>query len=259
MFANTLRTPHGIVLLSGPTGSGKTTTLYAGLRRIKESGELHILTIEDPVEIPLDGITQVRVDSERVSFNRALRSALRHDPDVIMIGEIRDAETADIAVKAALTGHLVLSTVHTNDAVGVVTRLLNLGVAPDLLASTLRLAVAQRLVRRPCPHCVEWVEPTMHVCERFGWDENHGTIRAPRAVGCPLCAGTGYAGRIGLYEMLAVNDDVRAAVQAGGNEEALRRAGFDAGRLPRLFEDGAAKILAGETTPEEVERVAALG
>lgn len=256
MFAHTLQIPHGIILLSGPTGSGKTTTLYAGLRRVKESGDLHILTIEDPVEIPLNGITQVRVDSERVSFNKALRSALRHDPDVIMIGEIRDAETADIAVKAALTGHLVLSTVHTNDAVGVVTRLLNLGIAPDLLASTLRLAVAQRLVRCPCPHCVEWVAPTRHVCERFGWDEDDRAPRVPRVVGCPLCAGTGYAGRVGLYEMLPVNGDVRNAVLNGGNEESLGHAGFNAGDLPRLFEDGVNKILAGKTTPEEVERVA---
>ncbi len=253
LFANALRHPHGIILLSGPTGSGKTTTLYAGLRRIKEPGNLHILTIEDPVEIPVDGITQVRVDSERVSFSRALRSALRHDPDVIMIGEIRDAETADIAVKAALTGHLVLSTVHTNDAVGVVTRLLNLGVPRDLLASTLRLAVAQRLVRRPCPHCAEYAPPAGPLA---GVGTLDGSV--PHPVGCSLCAGTGYAGRIGLYEMLPVTRFVRDAILRGADEPELTSVGFADGALPTLARDGAAKIAAGLTTPEEVTRVAFL-
>jgi type II secretory ATPase GspE/PulE/Tfp pilus assembly ATPase PilB-like protein len=253
LFADALRNPHGIILLSGPTGSGKTTTLYAGLRRLKEPGNLHILTIEDPVEIPLDGITQVRVDSERVSFNRALRSALRHDPDVIMIGEIRDAETADIAVKAALTGHLVLSTVHTNDAVGVVTRLLNLGVPRDLLASTLRLAVAQRLVRRPCPHCVEYAPPAGPLA---GAGRLEGDV--PHPVGCSLCAGTGYAGRIGLYEMIPVTRVVRGAILRGADEPELTSVGFADGAQPTLASDGASKIAAGLTTPEEVARVAFL-
>jgi type II secretory ATPase GspE/PulE/Tfp pilus assembly ATPase PilB-like protein len=255
LFAAALRNPHGIILLSGPTGSGKTTTLYAGLRRVKEPGNLHILTIEDPVEIPLDGITQVRVDSERVSFNRALRSALRHDPDVIMIGEIRDAETADIAVKSALTGHLVLSTVHTNDAVGVVTRLLNLGVPRDLLASTLRLAVAQRLVRRPCPHCAEYGPLPPNLAGR-AWHTDGMAERAPRPVGCPLCAHTGYAGRIGLYEMIPVTRALREAILDGADEPALAAIGFADGALPTLARDGAAKVADGLTTPEEVERVA---
>jgi len=254
LFATALRNPHGIVLLSGPTGSGKTTTLYAGLRRLKEPGNLHILTIEDPVEIPLDGINQVRVDSDRVSFNGALRSALRHDPDVIMIGEIRDPETADIAVKAALTGHLVLSTVHTNDAVGVVTRLVNLGVSRDLLAATLRLAVAQRLVRRPCPHCVERVPAPARFAAEFGWAAAP-TPLVPRPVGCPLCAGTGYAGRLGIFEMLPVDRRVRDLVLAEGSEGELADLVFKAKGLPRLLEDGVAKVLAGETTAEEVERV----
>lgn len=252
LYSSALRYPHGIILLSGPTGSGKTTTLYAGLRKIKEPGNLHILTIEDPVEIPLEGITQVRVDSERVSFNRALRSALRHDPDVIMIGEIRDAETADIAVKAALTGHLVLSTVHTNDAVGVVARLLNLGVPRDLLTSTLRLAVAQRLVRRPCPHCLEMVPASSRLVGLPA-----GSM-VPRAVGCPLCAETGYAGRIGLYEMLPVSQELRDSIMDGDNESRWLEIGFGRERNPTLVQDGIAKIGAGLTTPEEVERVAFL-
>jgi len=249
LYSAALRNPHGLILFSGPTGSGKTTTLYAGLRKIKEPGNLHILTIEDPVEIPLDGVTQVRVDSERLSFNRTLRSALRHDPDVMMIGEIRDPETADIAVKAALTGHLVLSTVHTNDAAGVVTRLLNLGVPRDLLASTLRLAVAQRLVRRPCPHCLHYVA-TSGQLEGLP----AGTM-VPKAVGCPLCAGTGYAGRIGLYEMLPINHTLRTAITCGADETQLSSLGFGQGLLNTLTQDGIAKIASGLTTPEELERV----
>ncbi len=252
LYSAALQNPYGMILFSGPTGSGKTTTLYAGLRKIKESGQLHILTIEDPVEIPLDGVTQVRVDSERVSFNRALRSALRHDPDVIMIGEIRDAETADIAVKAALTGHLVLSTVHTNDAVGVVTRLLNLGVPRDLLASTLRLAVAQRLVRRPCPHCQQQVPASGRLP---GLPEE--TLVA-KAVGCPLCAGSGYAGRIGLYEMLSVKHALREAIIRGADEAQLQELGFASSNLPTLIQDGVTKIASGMTTSAEVERVAFL-
>jgi type II secretory ATPase GspE/PulE/Tfp pilus assembly ATPase PilB-like protein len=252
LYSSALRYPHGIILLSGPTGSGKTTTLYAGLRKLKEAGNLHILTIEDPVEIPLDGITQVRVDSERVSFNRALRSALRHDPDVIMIGEIRDAETADIAVKSALTGHLVLSTVHTNDATGVVVRLLNLGVPRDLLASTLRLAVAQRLVRRPCPHCLQMVPASGQLGGLPA-----GTL-VPKAVGCSLCAETGYAGRIGLYEMLPIDLALREAIMDGKSEAHLHEIGFGQGRNATLLQDGIAKITGGLTTPEEVERVAFL-
>ena len=159
-FLSALSQSYGAVVLSGPTGSGKTTTLYAALRHLREPGTSHIISIEDPVEIPLEGINQVHVDSERVSFAKALRSVMRHDPDIIMIGEIRDGETADIAVKSALTGHLVLATLHANSSVSVVTRLLNLGVPRELVASTLRLVIAQRLVRRPCAHCMEWIEAT---------------------------------------------------------------------------------------------------
>jgi len=250
--------PNGILLLSGPTGSGKTTTLYAALRYLKEPGTRHILSIEDPVEIPLDGINQVHVDADRVSFAGALRSALRHDPDVIMVGEIRDEETADIAVKSALTGHLVLSTVHANNAAAVVTRLLNLGVTPDLLTSALRLVMAQRLVRRPCVHCGAWTDADPANLHALGWD-GAGAPRVIAPVGCALCANTGYAGRIGLYELAPVTGAVRELVHAGAGEAALARELFERQGWPSLARDGLAKALEGLTTLEEVRRVALLG
>jgi type IV pilus assembly protein PilB len=253
MFLDTLESAHGVILLSGPTGSGKTTTLYAALRHLKKTGILHILSIEDPVEIPLDGINQIRIDSERIDFNRALRSTLRHDPDVIMIGEIRDAETADIAIKSSLTGHLVLSTLHANDSVGVIARLLNLGVAPELVNSALRLVVAQRLVRSPCPHCVQMENPSTVDCEFFGW--NNEEMLVPKTVGCPLCNQTGYAGRLGLYEMVPVDRTVREMIRNKESEDALSQYFFHDQNLLTLKDDGAEKIRKGLTTPEEVRRV----
>ncbi|MDR1270547.1 MAG: GspE/PulE family protein [Planctomycetaceae bacterium] len=250
---NTLESAHGVILLSGPTGSGKTTTLYAALRHLKKSGTLHILSIEDPVEIPLDGINQIRIDSERIDFNRALRSTLRHDPDVIMIGEIRDAETADIAIKSSLTGHLVLSTLHANNSVGVIARLLNLGVAPELVNSALRLVIAQRLVRSPCPHCVRLEPPITIDREFFGW--NNEEILVPKIVGCPLCNQTGYAGRLGLYEMVSVDRKVREMIRNKESEDALSHYLFNDHSLLTLQADGAEKIRKGLTTPEEVRRV----
>ncbi|MDR2761999.1 MAG: GspE/PulE family protein [Planctomycetaceae bacterium] len=254
----TLDNANGVILLSGPTGSGKTTTLYAALRHLKKSGTLHILSIEDPVEIPLNGINQVRIDSDRVDFNRALRSTLRHDPDVIMIGEIRDAETADIAIKSSLTGHLVLSTLHANDSVGVVTRLLNLGVATELVNSALRLVIAQRLVRSPCPHCVTYEPPNDIDREFFGWinDEN---IKTPKTVGCPLCNYSGYAGRLGLYEMIKIDRKVRELIRNNANEDAISNYVFNECNLQTLKIDGIEKIKKGLTTPAEVRRVTFLG
>ncbi|MDR2438038.1 MAG: GspE/PulE family protein [Planctomycetaceae bacterium] len=253
MFLDTLESAHGVILLSGPTGSGKTTTLYAALRHLKKPETLHILSIEDPVEIPLDGINQIRIDSERVDFNRALRSTLRHDPDVIMIGEIRDAETADIAIKSSLTGHLVLSTLHANDSVGVIARLLNLGVAPELVNSALRLVIAQRLVRSPCPHCVQMESPSTVDREFFGW--NDGEMLVPKTVGCPLCNQTGYAGRLGLYEMVSVDRTVREMIRNKESEDALSHYLFHDQNQLTLKADGAEKIRKGLTTPEEVRRV----
>ncbi len=258
MLLSALNQAHGVILLSGPTGSGKTTTLYASLRHLRRPGTQHILSIEDPVEIPLEGINQVHVDSERVSFNRALRSALRHDPDIIMIGEIRDSETADIAVKSALTGHLVLSTLHANNSTGVITRLLNLGIAPELVTTALRLVIAQRLVRRPCPHCMRWEAPSETDREWFGWP-NDEEVLVPRAYGCHFCNNTGYSGRTGLYEMAPMHRAVREMVREGAGEDRIGAYLFGELGLPTLRADGARKILDGVTTVEEVRRVTFLG
>ncbi len=249
-----LEHPNGVILLSGPTGSGKTTTLYAALRHLQQPGTRHILSIEDPVEIPLDGINQVHVDSERVSFNKSLRSALRHDPDIIMIGEIRDSETADIAVKSALTGHLVLSTVHANDAASVVTRLLNLGVTPELLAASLRLVIAQRLVRQPCRHCCTALEADEELVREFGWEEEKD-LKITKAVGCHLCAGSGYAGRLGLYEMIPFDKKLREMVRRGEHEDEISRTIYKEQGLNTLAGDGADKVKQGMTTLDEVRRV----
>ncbi|MDR2172172.1 MAG: GspE/PulE family protein [Planctomycetaceae bacterium] len=258
LLLETLDNANGVILLSGPTGSGKTTTLYAALRRLKKSGTLHILSIEDPVEIPLNGINQVRIDSDRINFNRALRSTLRHDPDVIMIGEIRDAETADIAIKSSLTGHLVLSTLHANDSIGVVTRLLNLGVAAELVNSALRLVIAQRLVRSPCPHCVRYEPPEDIDREFFGWI-NDNNLYVPKPTGCPLCNNSGYAGRLGLYEMIKIDRKIRELIRNNANEDALANHIFNTCNLPTLKLDGIEKIKKGLTTPAEVRRVTFLG
>ncbi len=249
-----LDNPNGVILLSGPTGSGKTTTLYAALRHLQQPGTHHILSIEDPVEIPLDGINQVHVDSERVSFNASLRSALRHDPDIIMIGEIRDSETADIAVKSAMTGHLVLSTVHANNAASVVSRLLNLGVTPELLASSLRLVIAQRLVRQPCRHCCTMERPSDDVIREFGWDPAD-EITVAHAQGCNLCANSGYSGRMGLYEMIPFGKRLREMVRQGIHEDDIAKDVFGTQGLPTLGRDGADKVRQGMTTIEEVRRV----
>ncbi len=258
LLLSSLNQAHGVILLSGPTGSGKTTTLYASLRHLRRPGTHHILSIEDPVEIPLAGINQVHVDSERVSFNRALRSALRHDPDIIMIGEIRDSETADIAVKSALTGHLVLSTLHANNSTGVITRLLNLGVAPELVTTALRLVIAQRLVRRPCLHCMRWESPSETDREWLGWSPEE-EILVPHPYGCHLCNNTGYSGRTGLYEMVPMHRAVREMIREGAGEDRIGSYVFGDLGLPTLRADGAHKIRQGATTVEEVRRVTFLG
>ncbi|QSH41213.1 GspE/PulE family protein [Lentisphaerota bacterium ZTH] len=257
LLRQSLEEPNGIILLSGPTGSGKTTTLYASLRYLRESGKRHLVSIEDPVEKPVHGVTQIKVDSEseRVTFNKALRSVLRHDPDVIMVGEIRDGETGDIAVKSALTGHLVLSTLHTNSASGVITRLLNLDIAPFMVASTLRLAIAQRLVRTPCTHCIEFRQPAADECREFGWDENDKNLKVATVKGCSFCGNTGYSGRLGLYEMIPVDRNVRKMIIRGSDEHDFADYAFNKLKLPSLKEDGAMKILAGKTTVEEVRAI----
>ncbi|GAA4343920.1 type II secretion system ATPase GspE [Pigmentiphaga soli] len=236
-----IRQPHGIVLVTGPTGSGKTTTLYAALGRL-DASTTNILTVEDPIEYDLPGISQTQVNAKiNMSFALALRAILRQDPDVIMIGEIRDLETAQIAVQASLTGHLVLATLHTNDSVSAVTRLTDMGVEPFLLSSSLLGVVAQRLVRRLCPDCKRpETEPDGRVVYR--------------PVGCPSCSHTGYAGRTGIHELYVIDDTQRRLIHEGVGEQALREAAAAAG-MRTMREDGERWVASGITSPEEVLRV----
>ncbi|MBK8323999.1 MAG: type II secretion system ATPase GspE [Betaproteobacteria bacterium] len=243
--------PHGIFLVTGPTGSGKTTTLYAALQRLDRKTR-NILTVEDPVEYELDGIGQTPVNPKiDMTFARALRAILRQDPDVVMIGEIRDLETAQIAVQASLTGHLVLATLHTNDAPGAVTRLADMGIEPYLLASTLSGVLAQRLVRKLCPACKTPHEPDTAERKLFG---GRAPDRLYRAVGCAACNFTGYKGRTGIYELLTVDDDLRAAIHGTSAERELREKAIGQG-MKRLREDGLRWVLDGTTSADEVMRV----
>jgi general secretion pathway protein E len=252
---------HGIVLVTGPTGSGKTTTLYAALSKIN-SPDLNILTIEDPVEIPLKGVGQVQVNPKiELTFANGLRAFLRQDPDVIMVGEIRDLETAEIAIQASLTGHLVLSTVHTNDASGAITRLVDMGVQPFLVASSLVGVLAQRLVRVLCPDCRKPYVPTREEREQVGLsDEILAQAGNPaviyKASGCPACQQTGYQGRTGIYELMLVDDDIRALVLKNTDSSTIKRAAVDHGMLT-LMQHGAYKVALGITTAAEVLSVTA--
>ena len=237
-FDRLVRQPHGIVLVTGPTGSGKTTTLYSALGRL-DAATTNILTVEDPIEYDLDGIGQTQVNARiDMSFGKALRSILRQDPDVIMIGEIRDLETAQIAVQASLTGHLVLATLHTNDSVSAVTRLIDMGVEPFLLSSSLLGVVAQRLVRKLCLPCRQ-PDPVSG-----GW----------RAVGCLACNRSGYAGRTGVYELLVIDDTLRALIHRNAAESELRAAALAAGMVA-MREDGQRWVRQGITSADEVVRV----
>ncbi len=252
LFENALETPDGVVVLSGPTGSGKTTTLYAALRRLAMPDDLHLVSIENPVEKPIAGVTQIKVDSRqgRVSFEKALRSVLRHDPDVVMIGEIRDGETATTALRSALTGHLVLTTLHTNSAPGILTRLVDLGVPPYLVASTLRLAVAQRLLRRPCRECMTWETADSETCRRCGWDVANPP-KIPKTHGCAYCGNTGYSGRTAIYEMLPVDETVRKLLLNGESEGDIYMRLKETAPDLTLRGDALAKVLEGETTLDE--------
>ena len=254
--ASRLARPHGLVLITGPTGSGKSTTLYAGLRRLLGQSELNIVTIEDPVEYDVDGVAQVEVDSaDKVSFAKALRSVLRHDPDVVMIGEIRDGETADIAMKGALTGHLVLSTLHTNSAASAVTRLADMGVKDFMIAATLRLAVAQRLVRALCERCRVPRALTATEAIAVGRPEAEGAeVYEPG--GCVYCANRGYAGRLGVFELLPVDESMSGLIADGVGEGRIIEQ-MRAGKVPTLLDDAAEKLLAGRTSPGEVMRAIA--
>ncbi|WP_309889228.1 type II secretion system ATPase GspE [Archangium sp.] len=251
-----IRRPHGIVLVTGPTGSGKTTTLYGALSRIN-TPDLNILTVEDPVEYQLKGIGQMAVTPKiGLSFAQGLRAFLRQDPDVIMVGEIRDKETAEIAIQASLTGHLVFSTVHTNDAASAVTRLVDMGVEPFLVASSLTGILAQRLVRRVCPDCRVQYSPTEEEVRELGMTktqfiERHGVEKIYKATGCPSCNQNGYRGRTGIYELLLVDDTVRQLALKNVDSSTIKKAAIANGMLT-LLDDGARKIALGETTIAEV-------
>jgi general secretion pathway protein E/type IV pilus assembly protein PilB len=252
--------PHGIVLVTGPTGSGKSTTLYASLNTIVTE-EIKAITIEDPVEYHVKGVNQIQVNPKvGVDFAAGLRAILRHDPDIVMIGEIRDKETAEVAVQASLTGHLVFSTLHTNDACGAVTRLLDMGVEPFLVSSSLEGVMAQRLVRRVCAACAKSVDlepgelPEDAFAAVAGVADGAGGagVRVMRGVGCRACRNTGYRGRVGVYELLRMTETGRELVMHRGSAQALARSSRDQGALQTLREDGYAKVFAGLTTPEEV-------
>ncbi|HQR52390.1 MAG TPA: type II secretion system ATPase GspE [Burkholderiales bacterium] len=251
-----VRQAHGIVLVTGPTGSGKTTTLYAALSRL-DADRLNIMTVEDPIEYDLDGIGQTQVNAGiDMTFARALRAILRQDPDVVMIGEIRDLETARIAVQASLTGHLVLATLHTNDAVGAVTRLIDMGIEPFLLSSSLLGVMAQRLVRRLCPDCRR--AAPANAAQRAELPPELADVPLPEAVGCAVCKGTGYRGRTGIYEMVIVDRECAELIRSGASEQQLRdhNARQYGGNLRA---DGMRWIAAGATTLDEVLRVTRAG
>jgi len=246
------RIPHGLILATGPTGSGKTTTLNAMLRELK-SDELKIITIEDPVEYLVDGIAQIQTNEQiHLTFDTILRRVLRQDPNVIMVGEIRDSPTAELALRAALTGHLVLSTLHTNDSVSSITRLRNMGVEPYLIASTLRGVIAQRLVRRLCPDCKTTRMPTAAERTLF---KRHGLVPTmiPEAVGCKKCGGSGYRGRIALIELLTMDEGLEELVLSGARAPEIRAFLSNRGVIS-LAADGLGKVIAGQSTLGEVER-----
>jgi general secretion pathway protein E len=242
--------PNGIILVTGPTGSGKTTTLYAGLRLLND-GTRNILTVEDPVEYAVDGVGQTQVNPKvGLTFAAGLRAILRQDPDVVMVGEIRDRETAEIAVQASLTGHLVLSTVHTNDAVGAITRMRDMKVEPFLLASTLRAVLAQRLVRRLCQQCRKPVAADGAVSALLGVQEG---LIIYQAVGCDACGGSGYKGRIGVFEAIRIDDTIRRLINEGGDEVDIAAHAY--ANAQNLTAAARALVREGLTTPEEAIRI----
>ena len=253
IFKKVINQPYGLVVVSGPTGSGKSTSLYASLKEIK-SERTNITTVEDPVEYQLDGINQVQVFEDiGLTFAGSLRSILRQDPDILLIWEIRDGETADIAVKFALTGHLVFSTVHANDAPGTITRLLDIGIAPFLVGSCLNLVMAQRLVRRLCAKCKEEYTPTKEELDFIGLDSGRVKEDLWRAKGCAECRNTGYRGRTAIFEMIPMSRNLRSLVYDNANEDEIREAALRNG-MTALREAGIKRVLDGTTTIEEILR-----
>lgn len=263
LFEQEISKPNGMILTTGPTGSGKTTTLYAFLKRV-HNPEVKIITIEDPIEYHLPGIVQTQVDTEKgYTFASGLRSTLRQDPDVIMVGEIRDAETADIAIQAALTGHLVFSTLHTNDAAGSFPRLIDLGINPKLIPSSVNLTIAQRLLRRVCTACAKKEkipEDKKHLIEtivnniKTKGEEIMQTEEMFVSAGCKECNNTGYKGRVGIYEAILIDKSVKDAIEMGAGEFEIKNAAFNQ-HILTLQEDGILKVLNGVSTLDELERV----
>lgn len=255
-FTELISKPTGIVLLTGPTGSGKSSTLYAALNKLN-SEEVNIITIEDPVEYQLEGINQIQVNQNvGMTFAAGLRSILRQDPNIIMVGEIRDKETVEVAIRASLTGHLVLSTLHTNDSLGTITRLLDMGVEPFMLASSLSGIVAQRLVRKVCRDCMEVHEPSKREVEIFA-KRGIKIDKVSRGKGCSSCNMTGYKGRIALHEVLMINDEIRRVIMNGETFQKMRELAIK-NKTIFLLDDGLLKVKQGLTTTEEVLRVAIL-
>jgi len=252
-FRQVIRDPYGLILITGPTGSGKSTTLYAALNEINVPTK-NILTIEDPVEYRLEGINQVQIKPGiGLTFATGLRAFMRQDPDIIMVGETRDTETAEICVRAALTGHLVFTTLHTNDAPSAVSRLIDIGVAPYLLSSTITLVVAQRLLRQLCDHCKEAYEPLQEIRDRFRITEE----LLYRAKGCEHCTNTGYRGRLGVYEVMTLDRGLRDAIAKGSPAHVLKDLAIACG-MSTLWEEGLKKVRAGRTSIEELEGVVLL-
>ncbi|MEC8380597.1 MAG: type II secretion system ATPase GspE [Myxococcota bacterium] len=265
-FREFIGRPYGIILVCGPTGSGKTTTLYSALSEIN-APDLNILTIEDPIEYELRGIGQTQVNHKiGLSFARVIRAHLRQDPDVILVGETRDKETAENAIQASLTGHLVFSTIHTNDAPTAFTRLVDMGIEPFLVATSLVAVLAQRLVRRLCPHCKEEYHPTVEELAKAGREELlmlgvtpetfRGTLYRPK--GCPECGNKGFSGRMGIYEFMEVSENIRSAVTAGKDAAIIKKICVENG-MRTLRGDGLKKVLEGQTSLDEIYRVTAEG
>jgi type IV pilus assembly protein PilB len=255
-FEEAYRKPYGMILVTGPTGSGKSTTLYATLNVVNQEG-VNVITTEDPVEYRLPGISQVQVNNKvGLSFAAALRSILRQDPDIVLVGEMRDRETAQIGVEAALTGHLVLSTLHTNDAPSAVTRLTEMGIEPFLVGSAVDCVLAQRLARRVCARCVDMARPEAEMLKAAGFSDDIVEERpeVPRAVGCSSCSHTGYRGRLAIHEVMTVTEDIERLAVARASSEEIMRTAVEQG-MQRLRDDGLAKVLLGRTTIEEIGRV----
>jgi type IV pilus assembly protein PilB len=249
-IAKSVTKPYGMILSTGPTGSGKSTSLYAILNEIN-TPDVNIITLEDPVEYRMNNVRQVQLNRKAgMTFASGLRSILRQDPDVIMVGEIRDGETAGIATQAALTGHRVLSTVHTNDAAGAITRFMDMGIEPFLVSSVLLVSFAQRLVRTVCPYCKESYRPPENALAAWGLDKVENA-NFQRGKGCPQCMNTGYRGRTGVFEVLRVDDEIQELILKGNSAQEITRIAVRAGKLRLLKDDAAEKVARGITTLEE--------